>query len=61
MCFENKEMMFFHLIASLLILHRSDTKNIIQNFIQEPKSVIVKEGDIVTLTCSVSNKVGVLQ
>jgi len=32
-----------------------------QTFLVEPESVSVKEGDNVTLTCSVDNKVGVLQ
>ena len=36
-------------------------QNLQQTFIREPKSVIVTEGDSVTLECGVRNKVGVLQ
>ena len=32
-----------------------------QRFIEEPRSVSVKEGQNVTLSCSVDNKMGVLQ
>ena len=32
-----------------------------QKFVKEPESISVKEGDNFTLSCSVKNKVGVLQ
>ena len=51
----------FCLITSLLVINKSYTKTVVQKFIKEPESIIVKEGDNVTLECSVSNKVGVLQ
>ena len=34
---------------------------IIQTFLKEPETVSVKEGDNVTLPCTIKNKVGVLQ
>ena len=39
----------------------SNAKVIEQKFIEEPESVSVKEGDNVTLACTVDNKVGVIQ
>jgi len=47
----------------LLTCHilQSNTEVIVQSFIQEPESVSLREGDNVTLACSVENKVGTLQ
>ena len=33
----------------------------VQRFIEEPRSVSVREGETVVLACSVDNKMGVLQ
>lgn len=37
------------------------TKNLQQTFVREPESVTAREGEAVTLACSVAHKVGVLQ
>ena len=45
----------------LLELCWSRSDSVQQRFIEEPRSVSVKEGQNVTLSCSVDNKMGVLQ
>jgi len=54
-------MISVYFLLSCLALHSSETKNVGQQFLKEPESIVVKEGDNVTLECSVSNKIGVLQ
>ena len=40
---------------------QASAKVLVQKFVEEPESVSVREGDNVTLACSVDNKVGTLQ
>ena len=48
------------LVLTCAIL-QSNAKALVQKFVEEPESVSLREGDNVTLACSVENKVGTLQ
>ena len=54
-------MNLLYIVIAQILVELSDAKHIEQKFTKEPDSIIVKEGDNVTLDCSVNNKVGVLQ
>ena len=49
------------LLLQIFAVSFVSSQNLQQRFIREPQSVTVTEGDSVTLDCSVSDKVGVLQ
>ena len=49
------------LFLLLQTFSESNSKSLLQTFVEEPKSLSLQEGDNVTLACSVENKVGVLQ
>jgi len=49
------------LFLLLQTFSESNSKSLLQTFVKEPKSLSLREGDNVTLACSVDNKVGVLQ
>ena len=53
-----KWIVFSQVLSALCLV---SGKNLQQKFIQEPSSVTVREGQNVTLECSVSHKAGVLQ
>ena len=53
--------MSFKLVLFVSLLKLSDLKSMEQTFLKEPESISVKEGESFTLSCSVKNKVGVLQ
>ena len=55
-----KSLVHFGLFFTILT-QVCDTEAVQQRFIAEPESVSVKEGQNVTLSCSVDNKMGVLQ
>ena len=53
--------MSFKFVLFVSLLKLSDLKSMEQTFLKEPESISVKEGESFTLSCSVKNKVGVLQ
>ena len=59
----NMKMKVLGLTSSLLVLCSlaSARELAVQRFIEEPRSVSVREGETVVLACSVDNKMGVLQ
>ena len=53
--------MLFTVVLFLSMPKFGDMKSVEQKFVKEPESISVKEGENFTLSCSVKNKVGVLQ
>ena len=53
--------MLFTVVLFISIPNFGDMSSVEQKFVEEPESISVKEGDNFTLSCSVKNKVGVLQ
>ena len=49
------------LLFSVLSISSQARQLAVQRFIEEPRSVSVREGETVVLACSVDNKMGVLQ
>jgi len=58
---EAGKIMLFTVVLFLSMPKFGDMKSVEQKFVKEPESISVKEGENFTLSCSVKNKVGVLQ
>ena len=53
--------MLYKVVFFLSMSKLGDLRSVEQTFVKEPESISVKEGENFTLSCSVTNKVGVLQ
>ena len=50
-----------YFLLYLVVIVKTNCKVLVQTFMEEPENVSVREGENVTLACSVDNKVGTLQ